>query len=211
MLIAALGMFTLTACSDSGSDDDDDDLNDDEFYSYGVEKGTVNYTYTIADPGYDPEVGYWTMSFDNSGKRMRLEIRDTIGTDPSSIIIADGLSGKYYVLLPSFKQYVESDMSGNIYAAMFMYLGDELNSAWSYYANYTKKANKTIAGKSCTVFGWSADDGTFEWGGWKRITFWMYENSPGGGSNTLEATSFSESAPSASSFTIPSDYTKSGY
>ena len=173
---------------------------------FGVKTGKITYKYTFwyeeGSSSYNE-----TVFFDDNGKRMRVETED-------AVIIYDGSAEKIYTLSPSEKVYTESVFYSGM-NAMYIFLGDEANSAWSRYPGFSKKANKTIAGKTCSVYAWTdIEDGeTVEWGGWNRITFWWqsFKDAPEtDDSMRIEATSFAESIP-AGSFTVPSDYTKVAY
>jgi len=205
IMILVVGLATVS-CKTSDDDDDDGDGQQLEGFMYGVKKGTI--VYKISD-WYDEEatIETHTVIFDDNGKRTRLETGD------DDIMIFDAIAGKMYILYPSDKEYLEMSYSGYGLLGAYLYLGDDLNSAWRHFPGFKKLSNKTIAGKNCTVYSWSADGVTVEWGGWNRITFWCqsYEGAPGSsGSSRLEATSFKETIPD-NSFTPPSDYTKIDY
>ena len=195
-------MFLAVALTGCNKDDENKipDLFGGELW-FGVKTGKIVYQNTNWY-GSSSESETQTVIFDDNGKRMRVETEE-------SVIIYDAIAEKAYILSPSEQLYTES--AYHSYAtAMFIYLGDDANSVWKLYPGFSKKADRTIAGKKCSVYSWSEDDETYEWGGWNRITFWIqsYKGSPETDDcYRLEATSFTETIP-ANSFTVPSNYTK---
>ncbi len=207
-MMAALALITCTGC---GDDENPDPMVPVGEWLYGIKTGKVTYLQTVwnstgSSTTYNP-----VLTFDDYGKRIRVELQD----DGDEVIyIFDETAQKGYILMVETKTYMEAPyVSAAGIRLRFMYYGDDLNSLWGYYPNYTKKANKTVAGKSCSVYSWSESGETVEWGGWSRITFWLqdYTSTPGtANSARLEATSFTETIP-ANSFAVPSDYSEATY
>ncbi len=203
LLSAAILFVAFAGCSKDSGDEDDPGL--DSELLYGVKTGKIVYKATSWESGSSTSATQ-TVIFDDYGKRFRLEMDEVVW-------IYDAVAKKSYQLIPASKKYSESPFSADfgVASAAYFYLGDDLHSVWSYYPGFSKKSDKNVAGKTCSLYSWNTTEGiTTEWGGWKRITFWMqsYKGSPEtDDSFRLEATSFSETIP-ANSFTVPSDYTK---
>ncbi len=197
--------ITFAGCKKDNSDNDNP--GSDTELLYGVKTGKITYKYTTWD-GSTPVAETQTVIFDDNGKRIRVEVGD------DDAVIYDAIVGKMYVLFASEKKYTETPFSSYGALTMYLFYGDDVNSAWKAYPGFSQKSDKTVAGKKCSVYSWNGREGeTAEWGGWNRITFWMqyYTGSPEtDGSSRLEATAFTETIP-ANSFTVPSDYIKMTY
>jgi len=209
--ILAMALIISVAAASCGGDKDENENDPDiEGFMYGVKAGTIVYSYTYwsGSPVAMPFEETHKITFDNSGKRMRLE---RLFSDAYDIVIYDLIAEKKYILYPEAKVYYEIPYPdyGELY--IYLFLGDDYNSEWRNLPGFSKQANKTIAGKNCTVYSWTDDGQTFEWGGWNRISFWMhvYTGAPETNySYRMEATSFNENTPPASSFEPPVDYEK---
>ncbi len=212
MYLAAGLMLLAAGCNlpDPDGPDTTGGIDPNNYFSYGVKSGYIAYKSTNVDSYYDETtVDTFIMAFDEYGKKFRMEVSED-GTE--AVVIIDGITGKMYTLNVEEKSYVELSVTPGTemgYGAAFVYLGDDATSLWAYYPGFSKKPNKTIAGKNCSVVSWSDGEESVEWGGWNRITFWM-QTSSSDDSSTLEAISFSESLPNGS-FSPPADYTKLNY
>jgi len=192
MAILIISIVTISC----GKDDPVNNGNNNNQFQYdrfNIKAATIVYS-------NEDDNGEFKIVFDDYGKKFRHEMSD-------QIVISDEDAKKYYVLIPAEKKYLEySSEAGASNRYLFLYYGDDVGSAWSYYPGFIKQSNRTIAGKNCSVCKWGADGETFEWGGWSRITF-LHSVVSGSDVSKFEAKSIVESAP-ANSFTIPDDYTK---
>jgi len=203
--IALFATLALIAFSGCGEQDIDDKNPGFENQLFEAKQGTVTYVKTVwADER--PIINEIVLIFDDYGLKFREEV------EGGSSLIVDGQTKKAYSLLATTKTYVEH-ASYDAYASLisqFIYLGDDGQSVWSVFPEYSKEPSKIIAGKQCSAVSWLVDGKTIERAGWKRIIFWdqYYEGQPEtDGSVRLEAKSFTESIPE-NSFSIPGGFLK---
>ena len=196
LFLISISLLLFASCGDD-NDTGLDPIGSDTTltgYYFGVKSGTIIYSITDV---YN-EVRQQTLIFDDYGKKVRIE-------ELESIQICDEDAGKAYLLDTVSKTYM--NLSSTVVPAIrvsFIYLGDDYGTNWTYYPNFSKEKNRTIAGKSCSVCKWGIGDVTTEWGGWKRITF-IYTEDQGGSIWKKEAISYDESVPD-NSFKIPNGY-----
>ena len=188
--ILMVAMMSFAGCKkDNGGNDPEDPNNP---------GGTSTETFKIkqATIEYDLLEGlmHETLIFDDNGKKMRLE-------DEYHIYLLDENAKKSYDLNKSSKTYEEKDLAfGQGKRKTYIMTINDANFASAGY----KKTTETIAGKSCTVYTGGTSSKTVSYGTWNDIVFLMTLD----GGDVMRATSFSDAAVAASSFTIPSDYTK---
>ncbi|MEY8593696.1 hypothetical protein AALK14_19850 [Butyricimonas hominis] len=176
--------FSLVSCSD------DDDPKEEEIEAllsmdFGVDHGTVTYN--------DNTILYFT----EKGKKQRIEDKDENG-NITAVMLLDRAAKKCYILAPETKTYITLTDEASTSANPFIFLGDDIG--YTAAAAGATKSEKTIAGKKCTVWKWTENNNSYEYGGYKRIVMLSKDKD-----DSFEAISFSESAPSVS-FTVPSDY-----
>ena len=182
-------LFLFAALSFVCCSDDDDDPNEEEIedllaMDFGVDHGTVTYNNDVI------------LYFTEKGKKLRIEYKndEENADEVSSVIIYDRTKEECYMLYPEEKKYMKTQAT---LVNSFIYLGDDTSFARA----GATKSDKTIAGKKCSVWKWTEEGTTYEYGGYKRIIMLSKDKT-----EKLEATSFSDNAPSVS-FTVPSDYT----
>ena len=178
---------------------------------FEVKAGTITYQYTFDVDG-DHTTDMCTMIFDDYGNLARI-----------GDVIIDRISQKTYHLYPDEKQYREFPLDSDL-AQLWdkFYLGNDQRVWERKYPNmiisdFKKASDMTVAGKDCSVtlvdYKWEGTDDkcTMFWGGWRKITFWIYETIEGiegsRGFRKLEAIDFTKTIPS-DCFSVPSDYTK---
>jgi hypothetical protein len=202
LFLALIAALFITACGSDNGFNPTDAPNDSTLVGpyFNIKAATITYStenYVGSDNNSDIK-----LVLDDYGKKFRYETSE-------DVTIIDEDANKYYVLTPSTKTYVElSANMGTAVRFIFIYLGDDVISAWTIYPGFNKESNKTIAGKKCSVCSWKWDNESVEWGGWNRITF-IYKVTADGEISKFEAKSITESA-NANDFKVPSDYTKIG-
>ena len=197
--------FLLISCSKDSLTNND--VNDniwqdntlDEFL-FDIKSGTIIYNYShynqLTFHLYEKEM---KIIFDDYGKKIRSE------TD-GEIIISDEYTGTSYILYPETKTYTDYPEMATFRVSYLIYQGDDINSNWNKYHNFTKETNRNIADKYCTVCKWDTPGSFYEWGGWNRITLLRVETSVS--IQKFEAKNIIEEQVPANSFVVPSDYTK---
>ena len=185
--LAVTAMFS--GCKKDNGGGDPDDPN--------VPGGTSSQTFKIkqATIVYDVVSGLSqeTVTFDDNGKRFRLE-------EQFNIYLLDENAKKAYSLNKSTKKYedVTVEHVQGKRRTYFMNITEANYAAAGY-----KKTTETVAGKSCTVYSGTSGSTTVSVGGWNDILFLSTLN----GGDVMRVLSFSETV-AAGSFDIPSDYTK---
>lgn len=177
-----LSMFFMVACDEDDGKDVKDILEGETRTSFDVKQGTIHYNNNTV------------LIFDDYGKKLRLESYSENGNVPGGIVIEDGTTS--YSLSPAQKVAISSGVM-NLSASFLFY--DGKYSGFQHFG--LSKTEKTIAGKSCTTYTWTVEGVQYEYSGWKGIVI-----AAKGGDDIFTATSISEAAPAAGSFTVPSDY-----
>ena len=139
--------------------------------------------------------------WDDYGNYWRLE-------DNKGATHVDEKAGKGYSLNLQKKTYTKLDESIYSFAKMGRDLFKFSNSTDM--PAYQKLANRTLAGKDCTVYSTTSSGITTTYGGWNGIMLLKEESGVLAGTGikvntSLTATSYSETVP-AGSFSVPSDY-----
>ena len=140
LLLIVTAALLMAAC---GKDDDKPNPGpgDGAGLYFGIKAATVVYNYLSGDENHEMRI-----VFDDYGKKFRWETGNVI-------YIANEDAKTFYALMPEEKKYMELPASmATSWRMAFMYLGDDVNSAWKYHPGFTKLSNKTIAGKNCTVY-----------------------------------------------------------
>lgn len=181
VLIIALAMIFASAC-DEDKGKDEDILNGETRTSFDVKQGTIHYNNNTV------------LVFDDYGKKLRLESYSENVNVPDGIVIEDGTTS--YSLSPVQKVAVSTGIM-NLSASFLFY--DGKYSGFQHLG--LSKTEKTIAGKSCTTYTWTVENVHYEYSGWKGIVI-----AAKGGDDVFTATSISEVAPAAGSFSVPDDY-----
>ena len=113
------------------------------------------------------------ITFDNFGKRMRLDMG--YGTDSHSVIIFDELAKIYSVCAGG--TWMDFPYEGNSAGALFTaFIFDE--DLFSQAPGFKKLPNETIAGKSCKMFSFTTDGCTQKIGTWNDLLM-LVENCDG--------------------------------
>ena len=195
-IVACLAVITIFAgCPGSNPKDPVNNGNG----TFKVKTATI--AFKKADKGVETTN---TIMWDDYGNYWRLE-------DNKGATHVDEKAGKGYSLNLQKKTYTKLDESIYSFAKMGRDLFKFSNSTGM--PAYQKLANRTIAGKDCTVYSTTSSGITTVYGSWNGILLLKEESGvlAGTGINvntSLTATSYSETVP-VGSFSVPSVYTLS--